>query len=104
MSCEERGTTTTGFKAESGQSKVEIANEKGYYGSEVEGVLAAALRLLTSCKASETDCRAWTCRFHASLARFARTTNKTLFVTPRNLTLGVLLSEFGDGSEGAPTA
>jgi len=30
--------------------------------------------------------------------------NMTLFTAPRNFILGVLLNEFGDGREGAPTA
>lgn len=81
---------------------IAIAKKK-VYECEVEGAFAVALRLLTSCKASETACRAWICCFHASLARFARIMNRTLFTAPRNLTLEDLLNEFGDGREGAPT-
>jgi len=103
MSCEERGTTTAGFRAAGRQSRTGVAG-KGLYEWEVEGAFAVTLRLLTSCKASETACRAWTCFFHASLARFARITNNTLFIAPRNLTFEDLLNEFGDGAEGAPTA
>jgi len=89
---------------QSGKRTIENRNREGVYEREVEGALVTALRLLTSCKASETACRARTCCFHASLARFARITNNTLFTAPRNLTLEDLLNEFGDGREGAPTA
>lgn len=57
MSCEERTTTTAGFGAANGRSKTGVA-KKEVYECEVEGTGAAALRLLTSCKASETVCRA----------------------------------------------